>query len=110
MQGQKTHIKKADPGSFLKKISFDKRVANGSWTTKELRLIMRDVIQKYFSGKVDEDFVIYVGSAIHQDILHSDKALMNATCIINDLEFADLRKQYSNIDQAFRQALRFIKE
>ena len=110
MKVQKIPSKKDDVDSFLESIQFDKRVENNSWTTKELREIVRNVIHDYFKGKVDESFVIDVGSAIHGDIMHDDEALMSATCILTDMDFEKFRKQYSSIDQAFKKALGFIEE
>jgi hypothetical protein len=108
MTGQKTPSKKADVDSFLKQINFDQRVENDSWTTKELREIVRNVIGDYFNGKVDEDFVVDVGSAIHYGIFHDDEALMSATCTLSDMDYEKYRKQYPSIDQAFREALGYL--
>ena len=110
MKGQTTLSKRTSANMFLRRINFDQRVEDDSWTTKELRQIVRSTIHDYFKGKVDEEFVIDVGSAIHHDIFHDDAALISATCIIDDMAFEKFRKKYSSIDQAFREALRFIEE
>lgn len=109
MTGQNALSNETDADIFLKQIDFDKHVKNYSWTTKELRQIVRDTIHNYFSEKVDEYFVIDVGSAIHHGIFHDDEALMSATCIIDDMAFNNFRKQYASIDEAFRKALGFIE-
>jgi hypothetical protein len=95
---------------FLNHIRFYQRLKDGSWTSIEIRQIIKNAIKDYFSGKVDEEFVVYIGSAIHHNVFHDDEALTSVTCMIDDIAFDQSQKQGTNIDQTFKKALRLMEK
>lgn len=100
-------LSRNDLEGYLKSIKFDERSEQGNLSDEELKKILYDNLEKYFQGKVTQDFIMGLGSAIYEEC-PKDDTLLTVTCMMEDIHDPHLRRL--PIKEVFRSALDMLKK
>lgn len=104
---------------YLKSIKFDERLEQGRYFSgEEFKKILLTNLRKYFQGKVTQDFIIGLGSAIYPEVFinvgvsvdKGDDALLTTVCMIEDLAYGTPERSTGERDKVLRSALKILEK